>query len=364
MVRLNSQARREEILDALMTCLAARPIDDWSVRGLAATLNVSTWMLLKLFRTRKAILLAALARVRGELGAIVSEVVCVKGSVTVRLRALVDLLVEYYGTRRPGVGRLFFLAAVLDEPEARRTAAQLMSMQTSLVAVLLREAQAHEGLVLLDAVTPDAASRALVAYVLGSVLQDMTMGDGAITAAEVWSIWMSGVVAEDNETHPVGDAGKVGTGLETLCVLDVRPILASGRDPLTSILAHLERVPPDGVLEIAAPFRPSPLITLLAKRGFYVALREASPELFLVDAVVAGQPEIVDLSDRPAPEPMAEILRALSTLGPSDVYLARVPKRPNLLLPKLASAGMNCAMLESADGTVLLRVCRREAGPS
>lgn len=392
MVQSSSQARRDEIVDALFSHLATRPVNDWSVRGLALALDVSTFTLLKLFRTRRAILLAALARVRVELGAIVSEVVSLEGSVSVRLRALLGKLIDYYGVQRRGVGRLFFLLAALDEPEAQRVAAQLMSMKTSFVAVLLREAEACEGLSFLDGVTPDDASRALVGALYGSMLHDMTTGAHAnsahaMSAHDMWSIWMAGIsrqpwsvalpatTSRPVSTTPVPTPVPTSASMpssssappevcEILSFLDVRPILAAGRDPLESILAHLDRVPADGVLEIAAPFRPSPLIKLLEKRGCCVALRQATPDLFLVDAVVAGGPEIVDLSGRPAPEPMTEILRVLGTLAPSNVYLARVPQRPNLLLPRLDAAGMRYAMLESPDGTVLLRLIRPPPTPS
>ena len=50
--------------------------------------------------------------------------------------------------------------------------------------------------------------------------------------------------------------------------LDVRPILASGGEPLSKILAAAEPIPIGGSLVILAPFEPFPLYGVLRQMGF------------------------------------------------------------------------------------------------
>ncbi len=51
-------------------------------------------------------------------------------------------------------------------------------------------------------------------------------------------------------------------------VIDVRPILAAGREPIADVLAAAESMPRGGGLVILAPFNPAPLRALLHERGF------------------------------------------------------------------------------------------------
>jgi len=49
---------------------------------------------------------------------------------------------------------------------------------------------------------------------------------------------------------------------------DVRPIIASGREPFPEIRTRIERLGPDEGLSVVAPFLPSPLIEKLRAEGF------------------------------------------------------------------------------------------------
>jgi uncharacterized protein (DUF2249 family) len=50
--------------------------------------------------------------------------------------------------------------------------------------------------------------------------------------------------------------------------LDVRPLLAAGRPPLTVILNAVNRLAPGQPLRVLAPFEPAPLFALLGERGY------------------------------------------------------------------------------------------------
>ena len=67
------------------------------------------------------------------------------------------------------------------------------------------------------------------------------------------------------EPVPVWHAGFDAT---TAALVDVRPILAEGREPIADVLAAAEAIPQRGGLIILAPFDPAPLRALLRERGF------------------------------------------------------------------------------------------------
>ena len=50
--------------------------------------------------------------------------------------------------------------------------------------------------------------------------------------------------------------------------LDVRQIIAGGREPFPEIRARIERLGPNEGLSVLAPFLPSPLIEKLGGQGF------------------------------------------------------------------------------------------------
>jgi len=51
-------------------------------------------------------------------------------------------------------------------------------------------------------------------------------------------------------------------------VIDVRPIIASGGEPLNEILAAADTVPDRGRLVVIAPFEPIPLYGMMRQMGF------------------------------------------------------------------------------------------------
>ena len=67
-------------------------------------------------------------------------------------------------------------------------------------------------------------------------------------------------------------------------------------------------------------------------------------------------PDIIDLCNLEAPEPMVRILSAGTRLGPEDIYLARLPHVPFPLFPVLEQRGMNWQTHEEEDGRVLILI--------
>ena len=76
-----------------------------------------------------------------------------------------------------------------------------------------------------------------------------------------------GGVEPKPQTTPVPEF-IINSNKENLVELDVRPIIESGKDPLTIILSKVKQLQQDQVLLIINSFEPTPLMQLLGKQGF------------------------------------------------------------------------------------------------
>lgn len=59
-------------------------------------------------------------------------------------------------------------------------------------------------------------------------------------------------------------------------VIDVRPALAAGDEPLEAIMNLAAATPPGGAFVVVAPFDPAPLRSLLAGGGFDADVEESA----------------------------------------------------------------------------------------
>jgi hypothetical protein len=203
--------------------------------------------------------------------------------------------------------------------------------------------------------------------VLGRILPRLTT---VADAARIVGVDVDTLVAIMNlpEGHPIPTAEPVARSPPTpapgwfdaarTTVLDARPLLAAGQDPLASILLALRSLPPGGQLTVMAPFEPVPLVGLLARQGWASWTRwegeaclvsfahgltssEATGEA--VDSTEAapereGEGWRIDVSTLPPPEPMRRVLAAVDAGAlPLRVIHAR---EPALLYPKLVERGL------------------------
>ena len=67
-------------------------------------------------------------------------------------------------------------------------------------------------------------------------------------------------------------------------------------------------------------------------------------------------PDIVDLRDLEAPEPMEKVLLACSRLDAEEFFLARLPRVPTMLFPHLDARGLNWWVHEEEDHSALLLI--------
>ena len=126
--------------------------------------------------------------------------------------------------------------------------------------------------------------------------------------------------------------------------LDVRPTLASGREPFALIMNTLDSLESGQGLKLTAPFYPKPLLEMLEQQGWKIEGRELEGDDWeLRISVATGNPgravEELDLRGLAPPEPMVRILEALEGLGPGEQLVAVTPFYPENLLPLLKERG-------------------------
>lgn len=160
--------------------------------------------------------------------------------------------------------------------------------------------------------------------------------------------------------------------------LDVRPVIASGRDPLEIIIKEVKRLKHGFVLKIINSFEPTPLMQLLGKQGFesytevvhdelvhtffykntdnaFTATIKENDDAESWEAIAerfAAKLLTIDVRDLEMPLPMHNILDALQTL-PNDKALFVYHKRiPVFLLPELEAQQFSYRINEISDGDV------------
>lgn len=169
---------------------------------------------------------------------------------------------------------------------------------------------------------------------------------------------------------------------EQLIALDVRPVLASGQDPLELIQKKIKELLPGQVLQIINSFEPTPLILLLRKQGlasfvnriskdqietyFY---KTSATQLSLPEAGTNatgdwdellrnfdGQLEVLDVRHLVMPGPMMAILEALAKLPETRALYVHHKRIPVYLLDELKSRKFEFRIREVREGEVYLLI--------
>ena len=165
--------------------------------------------------------------------------------------------------------------------------------------------------------------------------------------------------------------------------LDVRPMLLSGEEPFQAIMDAVSALAPGQALRLVAPFRPVPLFSVMANRGFAasdralgdgdwevtfspIATEDTSEGLAIGSSPSAafwGDPALeLDLCDLEPPEPMVRILETLESLQPGDVLFALLAREPIFLFPELAKREHEWAGNFDATGTLYRLLIRHGGG--
>ncbi len=162
-------------------------------------------------------------------------------------------------------------------------------------------------------------------------------------------------------------------------VLDVRPILASGRDPFTDIMAAMNALPPGKSLKLLNTFEPVPLYHVLGGKGFdhetkqvgdiyeIVFFRRAGGDVAPLGGaggssggrVPPGPPDKtveIDVRGLEPPEPMVKILETLNTLPPGTRLVVHHHREPALLYDKLDARGYRAKTEKIDEGHYLVTI--------
>lgn len=189
-----------------------------------------------------------------------------------------------------------------------------------------------------------------------------------------------GVEADAEKPHEVpGFLHRVRP--EDVITLDVRPIIAGGKDPLKEIMQAVKHMPSQGALKIVNTFEPTPLISLLEKQGYQYFTDTLEPEVVEtwffnekdeapgVIAPDTGGAEAgfeavmqqynnrmvkIDVRHLPMPQPMHTILETLDTLPKDKALYVNHKRIPVFLLPELKDRGFDYRIREISDGEVKL----------
>lgn len=361
-------SRRVQIIARTRSLLAELPLAELTTRAIASACGISQPALFRHFTSREAILIAVAEQTRIELEGVLGALLEGGGSPLGRVAALARALAVHIEAH-PGLPRLLYADAALAAPELNAAVRHLVSMQRTLVAELLREAEG--GGELGQGVAPEVGARLFVAMMQGLALASTAEGEAAPVGLPgrlepVLGLYLRAVSRAPAGPYPSGEIfapldvarPPSAEGDATLTLLDVRPTIRGGRDPLADILSVLTPLSRGSVLAVVAPFRPAPLERLLAMRGHGVSVLPLEGGAHALFCIVGGGTPAVDLRDRPAPEPMEAVLEAVQSLAAGGIYLALVPRRPELLLPRLARRGLSYALMALPDGSHLLRIER------
>lgn len=153
---------------------------------------------------------------------------------------------------------------------------------------------------------------------------------------------------------------------------DARPLLRAGEEPLQAIMNAVDALAPGESLRLIAPFRPVPLFSMMANRGFSAndrPLHDGDWEIVFspivsvqkqtklsvgssTSAIFWSSPiEELDLIDLDPSETTARILETIASLQPGDVLFALLAREPVLLFPELVKRRHEWAGNFDAAGT-------------
>ncbi len=168
---------------------------------------------------------------------------------------------------------------------------------------------------------------------------------------------------------------------EQLTELDVRPVIASGKDPLSLIIQKIKWLKPEQVLKIVNSFYPQPLMLLLEKQGFESYADVINDDLVetyfhkkvAIPAVsdnkhdaradwndmlqqCKGRLQTIDVRHLEMPLPMMTILDALDQLPAGTALFVYHKRIPVFLLPELTARKFSYRIKEISDGEVNLLI--------
>ena len=162
--------------------------------------------------------------------------------------------------------------------------------------------------------------------------------------------------------------------------LDVRPILASGEDPLKQILVITSDLSNDDIFRLEAPFNPHPLRKMMAGKGYEsygMELGSRHWQIFFKHQNNVTLPPLPDISDLPPfplywqdnilemdlrrlepPNPMIAILKTIESGQAGDAFHVKLVRDPIYLYPELAERHWQAKVIEENENDLRVIICK------
>lgn len=195
-------------------------------------------------------------------------------------------------------------------------------------------------------------------------------------------------IAEEKEARPNVPAYIMNIDQNKISVLDVRPTIEAGKDPLKDIMKAVKGVPAGGALKLINSFEPTPLIKLLEQQGykyFYDPIDDETTETWFykedggengieldtneMDIAKQGFEEMlskfngniveIDVRQLQMPLPMQTILATLEDLPDGKALYVNHKRVPMFLLPELKDGGFEYRIKDIAEGDVKLLIFKK-----
>ncbi|MHB9013536.1 MAG: DUF2249 domain-containing protein, partial [Ignavibacteriaceae bacterium] len=149
---------------------------------------------------------------------------------------------------------------------------------------------------------------------------------------------------------------------DKIILLDVRPIINTGKDPFLEIMSKVKALKEDDIFLLINSFEPIPLYSVMGKKGFdykIIKEEEVCKIYFFKNNVPASSTgentgngltsaQIphdyeniieIDVRDLTPPEPMVKVLESLSKVDDKTVLVVHHHREPLMLYPKLEERG-------------------------
>jgi len=123
-----------------------------------------------------------------------------------------------------------------------------------------------------------------------------------------------------------------------------------------AVVQALKPLSTDGVLKLLATNEPDSLAVDLAARGYKINSCQRWQDAWDIEISAPHTPDIADLRELEAPEPMQHVLTAASQLEGDQTCFARLPHVPHPLFPLLQERGLRWWVHEELDQSALLAV--------
>lgn len=167
--RKSGEERREEIVQAVLELAAERGVKQVTTQAIAERVGIAQPTVFRHFKTRDAILHAALEWIGKGMLAALTPILAGGGPADERLRQLLRRQLRFI-SRRKGLPRLLFSERLhLEDPELKAVVRRIMEAYTARLAALLREGMEH-GRFRAD-LDPEETARLIVALMQGLVMR-------------------------------------------------------------------------------------------------------------------------------------------------------------------------------------------------